>query len=154
MDKAIFKDKKICLNCKSETTYVNNQGRVYWYNHKGQKLCQKCYMKIIHNPRWSERMHQKYLDTPKEFLQIRDSRRLKFRNKRILVDKNPRTGTCKICHKKIGDEYINSRGQLAKIKRTNIHHVQYHNDDPLRDTEERCVSCHVYESWRLKKLVM
>jgi len=41
---------------------------------------------------------------------------------------NPRTGVCSECGR-------------TNCK-TDIHHIQYHDYDPLRDTIELCVGCH------------
>jgi len=30
-----------------------------------------------------------------------------------------------------------------------MHHIQYHEDDPLKDTVELCGRCHIAESIRL-----
>ena len=53
--------------------------------------------------------------------------RIWFKNKRINVGFNPRTGICSLCHKQ---------------GLTDIHHVQYHELEPLKDTIELCDSCH------------
>jgi len=55
-------------------------------------------------------------------------KRILFKNKRIYLGFNPRTGICSNC----GKEGI-----------TNLHHKQYHEDDPLKDTLELCTSCHL-----------
>jgi len=75
--------------------------------------CNKCYCKLITNPKWRS---------------INNKRRIKFKGKHILLKENPRTGVCSLC---------NHHG------RTNTHHfAEYHDDDPLKDTIELCVSCH------------
>ena len=80
-------------------------------------------------------------------------RRLQFKNNRLNLTHNPRESKkCNQCNKGIGDEYIDSRGRPAKIKRMHIHHVKYHEDDPLKDTFTLCPSCHQKESQRLRKL--
>ena len=33
-----------------------------------------------------------------------------------------------------------------------MHHIKYHDDDPLKDTVELCVSCHNKEGFRLGQL--
>lgn len=98
-------------------------------------------MKLIHNPKWSERMKIRYRNTPKEIFKIRNRRKLKFKDKRISVKESPRKGVCSWC------------GAVKGIdcKRTNIHHIEYHDDDPLRDTVELCVSCHTTEHKKIKK---
>jgi hypothetical protein len=79
-------------------------------------------------------------------------KRLQFKNKRINLSHNPRQNKCSWCKKGIGDEYIDSRGNPAKIKRMHLHHIEYHEEDPLKDTFTLCPSCHLKESQRLRKL--
>lgn len=62
---------------------------------------------------------------------------LSFKDKTIHLKQNPRKGVCQRC---------------GKQGVTDIHHTQYHEDDPLKDTVELCVSCHTKESWRLGQM--
>ena len=71
-------------------------------------------------------------------------------SKKILLKENPRKGICQKCHRKVGDQYLNCLGQIAIVKQTQIHHLEYHPNDPLKDTIELCASCHACESWRLR----
>lgn len=57
---------------------------------------------------------------------------MKFKNKIIYFKENPRKGICKKCLRKVGHG----------IKRTQMHHLKYHDNDPLKDTIELCVRCH------------
>lgn len=50
-----------------------------------------------------------------------------YKAKRILLSQNPRLGICTVCGKK---------------GRTDMHHIEYHDDNPLRDTIELCGLCH------------
>ena len=70
-------------------------------------------------------------------------------HKKIFLKENPRKGICHKCHRKVGDEYVNCFGQIAIVKQTQIHHLEYHHNDPLKDTVELCASCHSKESHRL-----
>jgi hypothetical protein len=72
----------------------------------------------------------------------RSPRRIKFKGKHIRLKFFPRKGECEKCHKRIGDRFINRFGSVDIIKRTHIHHIKYHADDPLRDTIELCIPCH------------
>jgi hypothetical protein len=67
---------------------------------------------------------------------------MKFNDKIVLLEENPRKGFCKICGNGIGDEYINYKGQMALTKQTHIHHIHYDEYDYLKDTMELCASCH------------
>jgi Zn finger protein HypA/HybF involved in hydrogenase expression len=89
---------------------------------------------------------------------IANTKRLAFKllnkNKRIRIHlkDNPRTGQCQSCGLEIGDSYLNCWGKKATVKLTQIHHLAYHADDPLKDTIELCPSCHSKESYRLGQL--
>lgn len=56
-----------------------------------------------------------------------NQRLLRFKNKRITLEQNPRTGVCSICRKQ---------------GKTDMHHLQYDENDPLAHTIELCVPCH------------
>lgn len=58
------------------------------------------------------------------------SRRILFKDKRIFVDSNPRTGYCSNCGYK---------------GRTNLHHIKYDESNPLGHTIELCPRCHINE---------
>jgi hypothetical protein len=88
----------------------------------------------------------------KDYKKLWGQRRLNFKDKRLLLPENPRKDNCDWCSKGIGDEYTDSRGRVAKIKRMHTHHIKYHEDDPLKDTYTLCPSCHLTEERRLRKL--
>ena len=63
-----------------------------------------------------------------------NSRRLVYKDKRIVLKANPRTGYCSLCPNNIWNE---------SCERTSMHHfAEYHEDDPLKDTIELCNYCH------------
>jgi len=70
--------------------------------------------------------------------------RVTFKNKRVRVGRgfNPRTGICSKCGKSV---------QKGEIKRTNIHHDQYDEQNPLAHTRELCPSCHRKEHIMLER---
>lgn len=78
-----------------------------------------------------------YKDKEKD--RLRKTKRIVFKGKRIWLKVYPRTGVCSNCKRKVGEG----------IKQTAMHHLQYHPEDPLKDTVELCPSCHDKESWRL-----
>jgi hypothetical protein len=86
------------------------------------------------------------------YKKIWGQKRLTFKDKRLNLDKNPRKDRCEWCNRGIGDEYIDSRGRIKNIDKMHIHHVNYHDDDPTKDTFTLCPSCHLKEGQRLKKL--
>jgi hypothetical protein len=141
-----------CYACGSDNTYVRADGRADWYryanNNNNNKstdlfLCAKCYHRQTnHNYRETDRIvHAKRL-----------AFKLLGKEKRIYLKDNPRTGQCQSCGLEIGDSYLNCRGKKARVKRTQIHHIAYHADDPLNDVIEMCTSCHGKESFRLGQL--
>lgn len=132
-------DKRFCYGCGSNHTYVNTRGSEEWSTNFPTPfyLCKSCYRKYVEYP------------IKRDFEDI-NRRLIRFRNRQIKLDKNPRTGICSQCKRKDGDSYINKRGKSCKIK-TTIHHLEYHEDDPLKDTIELCRQCHPEEDWRLGK---
>jgi hypothetical protein len=95
--------------------------------------------------RWREAHPEEYKARYEKYNQIakemRLPKRILFYDKRIFLDKNPRTGKCSMC---------------GATGRTEIHHIKYHKDDPLKDTIEVCASCHrkreqLYNEWRKNK---
>lgn len=58
---------------------------------------------------------------------IRSPRRILFKGKRLDLPFNPRKGFCQVC------------GYIGK---TDMHHFEYHQDDPLRGAIELCNRCH------------
>jgi hypothetical protein len=142
-----------CLECKSETTYINKHYNTErWYRCKGEDgfYCRKCYAKLIANPKRTKEYIKKYNDrrTPeyirkyakkidpilkKKINAIYHPRLMRFKGKQISLKENPRIGYCSLCRNNI-------HNGSAKI--THIHHINYHDHDPLKDTIEVCASCH------------
>jgi hypothetical protein len=94
--------------------------RKYWESHKKEILERR----------------QEYRHTHKEQIHERNRRRVVFKGQQVCLESCPRIGLCSTCVKKI---WVDS------IKRTNMHHDEYHDDAPLRDTRELSVSCHSKE---------
>lgn len=90
----------------------------------------KGYMKV-YNQQYRLKNHDKI----QEYDRIRHCKKITFKDKRITLNNNPRTGSCSQC------------GQQGL---THIHHFSYHANDPLKDTKELCASCHAYETWKLR----
>ncbi len=64
---------------------------------------------------------------------ISNPKRIVFLGKRIRLPATPRTGECSCCNKRVTE---------GEIKRTNMHHFEYDERNPLSHTAELCVSCH------------
>ena len=134
-------ENRTCFNCSSNTTYTNHRGWVQWHKINGDWYCHKCRGKLFSGPKYNP-INCKRNNTRKIF----------FKGKFVYLKKNPKKGICSWCKKKIGDSYINAKGQIAKMKRTAMHHIEYHEADVLEDTIEICASCHGKESARLRKI--
>ena len=59
-------------------------------------------------------------------------KRIAFKGKRLLLKEDPRIGICQLCGAVRGMD----------CKKTHMHHIKYHPDDPLKDTIEVCGKCH------------
>lgn len=128
----LIPSNRICSECDSKTTYYNKRTkRHHWHTDNGRWLCHKCYLKYINNPQH-----------PIRHTKESNARKIRFKEKRLSLDENPRKGSCKQCGKKIGDEYINCKGMLKIVDITDMHHIEYCDDDPLKNTEELCKQCH------------
>jgi hypothetical protein len=114
-----------CAACDSTETYMSGKGRPLWCIHDGYRMCRKCYRKYVYNPVYNPIYNKIY-----------HVKSIMFKDKRINVGVNPRTGKCSWC------DFVGI---------TQIHHKEYHDDDPLKDTIELCPSCHMKESIRLKQ---
>lgn len=126
MSPKLIKLPRLCSECKSDKTCLRDGKYPRWYRYKDDWLCQKCYNKFISYPVYAKKLRKKGN-------LIHNPRRLLFKNKRVLLKENPRIGFCLLCSNNIHD------GTCSK---TNIHHENYHDDDPLKDTIELCTSCH------------
>ena len=126
-----------CCICRLTTSYKDKNGYEQWRLHNTKWYCKKCYYRVIVNPVRNK---------------INAPRRIVFQDTRILLSNNPRKGVCEKCGIKLGDEYINAKGKIKILKKTDMHHMEYHDDDPLKDAIEICPSCHFKETWRLRRL--
>lgn len=117
--KLIPEDRK-CSKCESYKTYK-------WRKHDGLWYCNKCNSKYFENP----------IAHP-----IHGPKRINFRGRRVQLKRCPRTGECQDCHRKVGQQYTNCFGERKILKRTALHHIKYHPEDPLKDTIELCLRCH------------
>jgi hypothetical protein len=120
----------ICSACDSTTTYRRpNTGYQQWRFHNGSRLCRKCYDKYVRDPIYNPIKNEKYGPiNSKKWNPINNPKKIRFMNKRIMLKENPRKGICLEC------------GKTDCI--TDIHHIKYHPEDPLKDTVELCKSCH------------
>lgn len=125
-----IRNKRICYRCGSETTAILQGKYEHWLMIDGQIHCKKCWS-YLYNQREENKARHRIL--VKKF----NNRKLRFKDKRPYLKTDPRTGFCSRC---------------GKFGNTDMHHIEYHDEDPLRDTIELCDSCHTKESWRVRKL--
>jgi len=137
MRKLTVEDKRVCAVCGLDKTYIRNTGQPIWFTNKPTNLfiCAKCHKKYF----WIRKQPQ--IKT-KESIRLTNQKQILFRHKHTRVGYNPRIGICSWCNRKIGDVYVNSAGKKTTLKQTAMHHVEYHDDDPLKDTIELCNPCH------------
>jgi hypothetical protein len=136
-----------CEACDAFITRITKDGYEQWFCHDGHWLCRQCYDYYVWHPYRNPIDNKKYRSTMIEH----NKKRIRFHNHYIYFKDNPRKGVCKLCGKKKGDKFINSKGKPA-ITATDIHHFQYHEEDPLKDTIELCDSCHLKEGVRLGQI--
>lgn len=120
------KDKRFCYGCGSDKSWVDKNGYEHWLANKPTDLwiCHTCRARYIQGPLMSAIFNSR---RTKEMIQRANKKRLNFKQKTVWLPENPRTGVCSLCH---------------KTGRTNMHHIQYHEDNPLKDTIELCNACH------------
>lgn len=119
-DSKIYRNKKrlCCYSCSA------TESRAWYHNgDAGQVLCKKCYSRYIINPK--NRGHYMV-------------RRFLFHGQECYTNEPVRTGICSLCERSV------ARGE---IKRTNLHHKEYDEADPLAHTVELCVGCHSKIHW-------
>jgi len=124
MERAKVIDKRICSKCESTITYVDKRNISQWYKHNNKTCCKKCYNKLFVSTETRKRT-------------------INFKSKsRTYVGFIPRREVCSNCGMKKGDKYtVWGKEKIVKI---HLHHIKYHDDDPLKDTIELCARCHIY----------
>jgi ribosomal protein S27AE len=124
MGRSRITDKRICFNCGLSQTYTNQ-----WYKHNEKHYCKKCNNKLYNNPKWHS---------------ITRNWVTSFKGKSRYIGFRPKREVCSRCGMKKGEKYT-IWGEQKTVK-IDLHHIQYHEDDPLKDTIELCGRCHIYES--------
>jgi hypothetical protein len=119
-----------------------------WTKYNDGYLCARCANKLFYPPRKTKEAIKKYNDRNNP---IYNHRHLSFKGKSIFLKENPRKGVCSWCGRKNGEYFLNANLKPS-ITLTHMHHIEYHDDDPLKDTLELCASCHSKETQRMKKL--
>jgi|SRR5215211_233790 len=143
-------EDRLCVKCGKKTRLVlRENGKYYydWRNIDGEPWCFKCWNRIISAPKMNKKwnaIHHK----------IYGKRRFQFKDKSLHHTEVPRIGQCTVCRKRIGDKYLNKRWKEKIIKSTSLHHIEYHEDKPIADTVELCISCHGKVSMKRMSLLL
>lgn len=146
--------------CGKSETHNGIKWHEHWCKYKDEWMCKNHYNNLVSNPKQTPEYRKKYNSriTPEQ-RKIYDSRvtreqrkkyninsqlkRIQYKNKRIYLDKNPRTGYCGWCNNNKFDD---------SCKRTHMHHIEYYAIFMWFGTIELCYSCHSKETRRLMKL--
>jgi hypothetical protein len=102
-----------CSDCGTEIL-------VYRKDKRATDSCRKCYRKVYDSKRDPK---QRQRNNPNRFL---------FRDKRVVLENNPRIGVCNLCRAVMPFD----------CKKTDMHHEEYDESDVLKYAMEICVSCH------------
>jgi len=133
-----WKVKRFCYSCGCSKDDVNirkaGDGHYYYdwkpnHDEEGSVLCPKCYFHLIYYPKNVKRYTRQNKLTHAKF----GPRRLNYKGNLIYLPECPRTGTCFDCGRSVSE---------GEIKRTNLHHLEYDDNNPLDNTVELCVGCH------------
>ncbi len=114
-------NKRVCYACGSDKTYIHKKhyNNALWYSNLPIGwLCRKCYDNIIMGPN----RHKKY-----------NPRRMKFKERIIMLKADPRNGVCNLCRAVVPFD----------CGRTQMHHEEYDDTNPLAHTIEICSSWHI-----------
>jgi hypothetical protein len=114
--------------CNNSEPYNGKRWKIQWMKYQDGYICRKHYDKLFLYPRWNK---------------ILSPRRIQFKNYRIGLKHNIRTGYCSRCPNNIHD---------GSCKRTSVHHWVYIIILPWFGTEEICNKCHMVETWKLKQV--
>jgi len=85
---------------------------------------------------WAERNPDKVKANRDKQNKVNGPKHMVFKGKIIILKERVLTGICSWCGYK---------------GYTHMHHLQYHDDDPLKDTIELCPSCHTSRHEQMKR---
>jgi hypothetical protein len=127
-----IKGKRVCSICETDTTRTKRTGQhrddgtpyeyPYWFRDLKTRewICSYCKYRLEYTPNRSEKT-------------------IFFKDRYIRVNRKPRIGICNFCRGVRGQ--INAQTGVF-VKLTAMAHMEYHDDDPLKDAIEACVRCH------------
>lgn len=146
-----------CFGCGAETSrswyydkilnlYLDAKcAKKYLYKESRDNYTQKYYEKnsqiiLARNADYRRRNHalvlkrkKIYRDTHQDVIKRNKAYYIVFKDRRLALPYQPRIGECSSCHRTIIS---------GQIKKTNMHHKFYDENDPGAFIEELCVRCH------------
>lgn len=153
--------RKCSLIGCNKTEVYNGRWKEYWHRYgkidNNKFLCHKHHTKIVYNPTRTKDQIKRYnkiktYEYQKKYNESYYDKIITYKHKRILLTFTIHKWKCDWCGKRKGDRYIDSKGNMATIKKIDIHHIEYYIILPWFGTVELCNSCHTSESERLKKI--
>jgi|SRR4029078_2988024 len=131
MGKRYLGDKRFCYACGSDKSWIDKNGQEHWLANKPTNLwiCHRCRRRYLYDSNFNRLSNAR---RTKETIRITNQKRMYFKTRSIRLPENPRKGVCSWCNARVGID----------CKKTHMHHKQYHDDDPLKDTVELCNRCH------------
>src|SRR5215831_18144005 len=120
MEEKHFTDKRICSICNSIVSNSwNKKGHRIWYRCENGYTCSKCY----------RRMRRNTVSYVKKYNDKKNLLHLTYKEKVVYVKNRLLTGKCSLCDKSI---------QNNEIRKTDMHHLKYDDNDPSAYTIELC----------------
>jgi hypothetical protein len=128
------KDNRVCSECGSNETPLRQNKRIrtdgtlgppypQWYSDgMGGYHCKPCRARLVDHPKWNL-----------VNLKIHNERRLTYKGKVVRLKEAPRIGVCNWCR----------AVPPFDCAKTQIHHEQYDDENPLAHTIEVCPKCHI-----------
>lgn len=170
LSKQVISRQCLYFNVCGKFEVYTGRWQEHWHHYKDGYLCKYHYSKLITNPKKTPEYNKKYNSRRTKEQRKKDNARitseqhrkynakkiprlLQYKDKQYVLTFEPRKGKCDWCNKKKGDQYINSRGKLSKVKKIDKHHIEYFPIFIWFGTVELCRSCHTKESERLKKII-
>jgi hypothetical protein len=77
------------------------------------------------------------LEKCKKELRKKMGNQITYKGNTVVLDEDPRTGICNFCRCVMGE--VDAQRDKVFQREHNIHHEEYHDDDPLKDAIEAYV---------------
>jgi hypothetical protein len=122
--------KCLYFNVCGKSEVYTGRWKEHWHPYQDGYLCKTHYSKLVGYKKRTAETRKKYNDKY-------NIRKIKFIDRQIIIDKNPKSGYCSWCPNNIHD---------GSCKVTNMHHIKYDKNNVLANTIEICASCHAKET--------